>query len=74
MTNNEERLYNNLESAITILRKFCDQAEQRIEQGKERGNLAEQVGEVIHSFGWGLANASTAIQSALYALQDQIKK
>lgn len=58
----EEQTKENLLTAINTMRRFCDEAERDVLRS---GASIESVDRVIHSFSWGLANASSGILSAL---------
>lgn len=62
-----QRAKRNLAQAISLMRAACDDAERRA-----RNDPTERsVQEVLHALTWGMANASSAIQSAMDAVIEQ---
>lgn len=70
----EKMTLDNLRGAIDTMRRFLDDAERAVERSEaDWYELSDKVGDVIHSFGWGQANASSSIQSALKNSQKCMK-
>ena len=62
-----ERVTKNLSAAIATMRAACDDAERR---SKTAGD-AYAVQQVLHALSWGMANASSSIQCAMAAVEDE---
>lgn len=60
-----ERVTENLNAAISIMRAACDDAERRA-----RGGDGRAARNVMHALMWGMANASSSIEGALAAVED----
>lgn len=60
------RIENNLLAAIKTMRNACDDAERYAKSGDSRS-----VQRVLHLLTWGFANASSSIESALSAVEDE---
>ena len=61
-----ERVTKNLNAAIEIMRRSCDDAEKRSMAGN-----AYAVQSVLHALSWGMANASASIECAMAAVEDE---
>jgi hypothetical protein len=59
------RVTKNLEAAIAVMRNACADAERRAKSAD-----AYAVQQVLHTFGWGFANASSSIECEMAALED----
>ena len=59
----KEYIKRNLEEAIRTMRKACDDAERNMEMYKDQPD--QQPATVMHCLTWGLANASSGIESAM---------
>lgn len=62
-----ERVAKNLNAAVETMRDSCDEAGRAIAQGDDQ-NAARRV---LHAIAWGFANASSSIECAMYALEDE---
>ena len=62
----QQRIAGNLAAGILTMREACDQAERLAANGDGRA-----VRRVLHSLAWGFANASSAIEGAMIALEDE---
>lgn len=60
-----ERVTKNLNAAIATMRAACDDAERRARDGN-----AYSVQQVMHALSWGMANASSSIECAMAAVED----
>jgi hypothetical protein len=60
-----ERVTKNLNAAIDTMRAACDDAERRAKNGD-----AYAVQQVLHALSWGMANASSNIECAMAAVED----
>lgn len=60
-----------LMSVIALMRETCDDAE-RIIKDTHRSNI-NKAAQVMHTFSWGWANASTGIESALNQVEREIE-
>lgn len=60
-----ERVTENLNAAVSIMRAACDDAERCAREGNGRA-----ARNVMHALMWGMANASSHIESALAAAED----
>jgi hypothetical protein len=61
-----DRCEKNLMRAIEIMRGACDDAERNIKTAD-----SEACQRVLHSFAWGFANATSAIECAMAAVEEQ---
>ena len=61
-----KRVTRNLNAAIATMRAACDDAERRAAAGD--GQAARNV---MHTLMWGMANASSSIENALAAIEDE---
>lgn len=61
-----ERVTKNLNAAIATMRAACDGAERRARDGN-----AYAVRQVLHALSWGMANASSSIECAMAAIEDE---
>ncbi len=64
-----ERVKRNLNAAIATMRAACDDAERRAAGGDGRA-----ARNVMHALMWGMANASSSIECALAAVEDEHDK
>jgi hypothetical protein len=60
-----ERVTKNLNAAIATTRAACDDAERRARDGN-----AYAVQHLLHALSWGMANASSSIECAMAAVED----
>ena len=60
-----ERVTKNLSAAIATMRAACDDAERRAKESN-----AYAVQQVLHALSWGMANASSSIECAMAAVED----
>lgn len=60
-----ERVARNLAAAIEIMQSACADAARRAASAD-----AYAVQQVLHTFAWGFANASSSIECAMAALED----
>jgi hypothetical protein len=60
-----DRVTKNLNAAIATMRAACDDAERRARDGN-----AYSVQQVLHALSWGMANASSSIECAMAAVED----
>ena len=64
-----ERVTKNLNAAIATMRAACDDAERRARDGN-----AYSVQQVLHALSRGMANASSSIECAMAAVEDEHDK
>lgn len=62
------RVARQLAAAIQTMRDACDDAERTAKLADSRA-----VRRVMHSLTWGLANASSSIEGAMAAIEDEAK-
>lgn len=65
-THLHERAKGHLQKAIKTMREACDAAERSCNEDKP----AEACQRVLHAFAWGMANASSSIETAMSAVED----
>ncbi len=65
MMNTRERCATNLDAAIATMREACDDAERA-----SRVTDAFAVQRVLHLLVWGMANATSYVESAMCAIED----
>ncbi|MBK6616323.1 hypothetical protein [Ottowia sp.] len=55
----------NLLTAVATMRSACDEAERAAQDG-----TAESVRRVMHALTWGMANASSGVETAMAAVEE----
>lgn len=69
------RVHENLKAAIKIMRDACDDAERHISainDDAQDNRDSAAISRVLHTLAWGQANATTHIENAMTAHNDEM--